>query len=175
MAKKWYVVQTYSGFERKVEQALRNRIRSERMEDWFGDILIPSEKVVEAKKGKKKEMERSFFPGYLLVEMEMNEKTWHLVRKTPKVTGFVGGRHPHPIPEDEVEEIKRLIAEGKLKPKPKISISTGEMVRVIDGPFANFHGTVEEINEEKGKVIVSVSIFGRPTPVELDFSQIEKS
>ncbi|RMG60126.1 MAG: transcription termination/antitermination protein NusG [Deltaproteobacteria bacterium] len=175
MAKRWYVVQTYSGFERRVEQALRNRIKAEGMEDYFGDILIPSEKIVEAKKGKKKEMERSFFPGYLLVEMEMNDKTWHLVRKTPKVTGFVGGRYPNPIPEEEVEEIKRLVAEGKLKPKPRITISIGEVVRVIDGPFASFQGTVEEINEEKGKVIVSVSIFGRPTPVELDFSQIEKS
>jgi transcriptional antiterminator NusG len=175
MPKNWYVVQTYSGYEKRVEEALRRKILAENVEDSFGDILIPSETVMEAQKGKKKTQERSFFPGYLLVQMELSDRTWHLVRRTPRVTGFVGGKTPQPIPDEEVEEIRQLMAEGKLRPKPKISFEMGELVRVTEGPFNNFHGIVEDINQEKGKVTVSVSIFGRPTPVELDFTQIEKS
>ncbi len=175
MDKNWFVVQTYSGYEKRVEEALRRKIASEGAEEQFGDILIPSETVIEAQKGKKKTHERSFFPGYLLVQMVLSDRTWHLVRRTPRVTGFVGGKTPQPIPDEEVNEIKQLMAEGKLRPKPKIIFEEGEMVRVIEGPFSNFHGTVEDINEEKGRVTVSVSIFGRPTPVELDFTQIEKS
>lgn len=175
MSKKWFVVQTYSGYEKRVEEALRRKILSEGVEESFGDILIPSETIIEAKKGDKKTVEKSFFPGYLLVQMEMNDRTWHLVRRTPRVTGFVGGQTPQPIPEEDVEEITNLMAEGKLKPKPKIQFETGEIVRVVDGPFSNFLGTVEEIHEEKGKVVISVSIFGRPTPVEVDFTQVEKS
>jgi len=175
MARQWYVVHTYSGYEKKVKESLLKRIESEEVQDLFGDVLIPSETVVEMKKGKKRTGTRSFFPGYLLVEMELDEKTWHLVRHTPKVTGFVGGKNPAPIPPNEVEEIKSQMAEGRLKPKPKVTFTEGESVRVTDGPFSNFNGTVETIKPEKGKVIVLVSIFGRATPVELDFTQVEKS
>lgn len=175
MGKQWYVVHTYSGYEKKVKESLLNRIASEGMGDRFGDVLIPSETVVEMKKGKKRTGTRSFFPGYLLVQMEMDEKTWHLVRHTPKVTGFVGGKNPSPIAEAEVEEIKSQMAEGKLRPKPKVTFAEGESVRVVDGPFTNFSGTVDAIKPDKGKIVVLVSIFGRATPVELDFTQVEKS
>ncbi|MCL5883902.1 MAG: transcription termination/antitermination protein NusG [Deltaproteobacteria bacterium] len=175
MAKQWYVVHTYSGYEKKVKESLLNRIASEGTADRFGDVLIPSETVVEMKKGKKRTGLRSFFPGYLLVQMEMDEKTWHLVRHTPKVTGFVGGKNPSPIPESEVEDIRSQMAEGRLRPKPKVSFNEGENVRVTDGPFSNFSGTVDTIKPDKGKVVVLVSIFGRATPVELDFTQVEKS
>ncbi len=175
MTRQWYVVHTYSGYERKVKESLQNRIDAEGVQDRFGDVLIPSETVVEMKKGKKRTGTRSFFPGYLLVQMEMDEKTWHLVRHTPKVTGFVGGKSPAPIPESEVEEIKSQMAEGRLKPKPKVTFAEGENVRVTDGPFSNFNGIVESIKPDKGKVVVLVSIFGRATPVELDFTQVEKT
>ncbi len=175
MGKQWYVVHTYSGYEKKVKESLVNRIAAEGMTDAFGDVMIPSETVVEMKKGKKRTGTRSFFPGYLLVEMELDERTWHLVRHTPKVTGFVGGKNPSPIPEAEVNDIKSQMAEGKLRPKPKVTFSEGEGVRVVDGPFTNFAGTVESIKPDKGKVVVLVSIFGRATPVELDFTQVEKS
>lgn len=175
MAFQWYVVHTYSGYEKKVKESLQNRIDAGGMRDRFGDVLIPSETVVEMKKGKKKTGTRSFFPGYLLVQMELDERTWHLVRHTPKVTGFVGGKAPAPIPESEVEEIKSQMAEGRLKPKPKVTFAEGEQVRVTDGPFSNFNGIVDSIKPEKGKVVVLVSIFGRATPVELDFTQVEKS
>jgi transcription termination/antitermination protein NusG len=175
MAKQWYVVHTYSGYEKKVKESLLNRISAEGMHEAFGDVMIPSETVVEMKKGKKRTGTRSFFPGYLLVEMDLDERTWHLVRHTPKVTGFVGGKNPSPIPDSEVNDIKSQMAEGKLRPKPKVTFSEGENVRVIDGPFTNFAGTVDSIKPDKGKVVVLVSIFGRATPVELDFTQVEKS
>lgn len=175
MGRQWYVVHTYSGYEKKVKESLLNRIESEAMQEMFGDVLIPSETVVEMRKGKKKTGTRSFFPGYLLVQMDLDERTWHLVRHTPKVTGFVGGKNPAPIPESEVEDIKSQMAEGRLKPKPKVTFTDGENVRVIDGPFSNFNGVVESIKPDKGKVVVLVSIFGRATPVELDFTQVEKS
>lgn len=174
MTRQWYVVHTYSGYEKKVKESLRNRIESEGMQESFGDVLIPSETVVEMKKGKKRTGTRSFFPGYLLVEMELDDRTWHLVRHTPKVTGFVGGKTPAPIPGNEVEEIKAQMAEGRIKPKPKVSFTEGEQVRVSDGPFSNFNGVVDSIKPDKGKVVVLVSIFGRATPVELDFTQVEK-
>ena len=175
MTRQWYVVHTYSGYEKKVKESLLNRIEAEGVQERFGDVLIPSETVVEMKKGKKRTGTRSFFPGYLLVQMELDEKTWHLVRHTPKVTGFVGGKTPAPIPETEVEDIKSQMAEGRLKPKPKVTFAEGENVRVNDGPFSNFNGVVESIKPDKGKVVVLVSIFGRATPVELDFTQVEKS
>lgn len=175
MTRQWYVVHTYSGYEKKVKESLLNRIESEGVQERFGDVLIPSETVVEMKKGKKRTGTRSFFPGYLLVQMELDEKTWHLVRHTPKVTGFVGGKTPAPIPESEVEDIRSQMAEGRLKPKPKVTFTEGENVRVNDGPFSNFNGVVESIKPDKGKVVVLVSIFGRATPVELDFTQVEKS
>src|SRR5512145_1060296 len=154
MGRQWFVVHTYSGYEKKVKESLLNRIESEGMQERFGDVLIPSETVVEMKKGKKRTGTRSFFPGYLLVEMELDERTWHLVRHTPKVTGFVGGKNPSAIPETEVNDIKSQMAEGKLRPKPKVTFSEGEGVRVIDGPFTNFAGTVESIKPDKGKVVV---------------------
>jgi len=158
-----------------VKESLLNRIEAEGVQEQFGEVLIPSETVVEMKKGKKRTGTRSFFPGYLLVQMELDEKTWHLVRHTPKVTGFVGGKTPAPIPESEVEDIRSQMAEGRLKPKPKVTFTEGENVRVNDGPFSNFNGVVESIKPDKGKVVVLVSIFGRATPVELDFTQVEKS
>ena len=175
MPKQWYVVHTYSGYEKKVRESLQNRIDAEGMQEHFGDVLIPSETVVEMKKGKKRTGTRSFFPGYLLVHMELDERTWHLVRHTPKVTGFVGGKNPAAIPESEVENIKSQMVEGRLKPKPKVTFAEGENVRVTDGPFSNFNGLVESIKADKGKVVVLVSIFGRATPVELDFTHVEKS
>ena len=175
MTRQWYVVHTYSGYEKKVKESLLNRIEAEAVQERFGEVLIPSETVVEMKKGKKRTGTRSFFPGYLLIQMELDEKTWHLVRHTPKVTGFVGGKTPAPIPESEVEDIRSQMAEGRLKPKPKVTFTEGENVRVNDGPFSNFNGVVESIKPDKGKVVVLVSIFGRATPVELDFTQVEKS
>ena len=175
MTRQWYVVHTYSGYEKKVKESLLNRIEAEGVQERFGDVLIPSETVVDMKKGKKRTGTRSFFPGYLLVQMELDEKTWHLVRHTPKVTGFVGGKNPAPIPQSEVEEIKSQMAEGRLKPKPKVTFTEGENVRVTDGPFSNFNGIEKTIKPDKGKVVVLVSIFGRATPVELDFTQVEKS
>ena len=175
MARQWYVVHTYSGYEKKVKESLQNRIESESMQESFGDVLIPSETVVEMKKGKKRTGTRSFFPGYLLVEMELDDRTWHLVRHTPKVTGFVGGKTPAPNPQSEVDDINNQMAEGRIKPKPKETFTEGEQVRVTDGPFSNFNGVVDSIKPDKGKVTVLVSIFGRATPVELDFTQVEKS
>jgi transcription termination/antitermination protein NusG len=175
MTREWYVVHTYSGYEKKVLESLKSRVEAEGMQDSFGEILIPAETVVEVKKGRKRTGTRSFFPGYLLVEMDLDDRTWHLVRHTPKVTGFVGGKTPAPIPMKEVEEIKSQMAEGRLKPKPKVTFAEGENVRVNDGPFSNFNGTVDSIKADKGKVVVLVSIFGRATPVELDFTQVEKS
>ena len=175
MAKNWYVVHTYSGYEQKAKQALHEKIKSNKMEDFFEEVLVPYEDVVEVKKGVKKTTKRQFFPGYILVKMELNEKTWHLVKWTPKITCFVGGsKNPPVVPEEEVKRITKQIEEGTLKPKPKVLFEKGEDVRVVNGPFATFSGIVDEVNEEKGKLRVMVSIFGRSTPIELDFIQVEK-
>ncbi|MCK6557228.1 transcription termination/antitermination protein NusG [Candidatus Binatia bacterium] len=176
MPKEWYVVHTYSGFEHKAKAALEERIRTLGMQEHFGDILVPAEKVVELVKGRKKTSSRKFFPGYMLVNMDLNDETWHLVKSTPKVTGFVGdATHPSPISEAEVREITNQMAEGAARPKPKVLFETGESVKVIDGPFADFNGVVEEVKADKGKLRVLISIFGRATPVELDFVQVEKA
>lgn len=177
MTKRWYVVHAYSGFEKSVQRSLLERIERSGLKDKFGQILVPVEEVVEMKGGQKAISERKFFPGYVLVEMEMTDETWHLVKNTPKVTGFVGGTatKPTPISSKEVEAILRQIQEGVEKPKPKVLFEVGEAVRVKEGPFTDFHGTVEDVNYDKNKLRVSVSIFGRATPVELDFGQVEKA
>ena len=179
MGKKWYVVHTYSGFENKVKKSLEERVRQHELQDRFGEILIPMEVVQEMVKGEKKTSKRKFFPGYILVQMDMNDRSWHLVKGTPKVTGFVGNaKTPDQVPAVSDAEVQRLttqISEGSLKPKPKVQFEEGDQVRVIDGPFSNFNGTVEEVKPEKGKLRVLVSIFGRATPVELDFMQVEKT
>jgi len=175
--KRWYVVHAYSGFEKSVSRALEDRINRAGMKDKFGKILVPVEEVVEMKSGQKHMSERKFFPGYVLVEMEMNDDTWHLVKNTNKVTGFVGGakNRPAPISEEEVGKILGQMEEGVEKPRHKVEFVVGEYVRVKDGPFTDFNGTVEEVNYEKNKVRVSVTIFGRATPVELEFAQVEKT
>ncbi len=174
--KRWFVVHAYSGFEKSVQRALEERINRAGMQDKFGRIMVPVEEVVELKGGQKSISERKFFPGYLLVEMEMNDLTWHLVKNTNKVTGFVGGsgNRPTPISQKEVDKIMAQMAEGAEKPRPKVLFEVGEMVRVKDGPFTDFNGNVEEVNYEKNKLKVTVTIFGRATPVELDFAQVEK-
>jgi len=177
MTMQWYVVHAYSGFEKSVMRALNERIDRAGMREQFGQILVPVEEVVEMKGGQKHTSERKFFPGYVLVQMEMNDASWHLVKSTPKVTGFVGGtpNKPAPISEREVQGIMQQIQEGVEKPRPKVTFEVGEMVRVVDGPFSDFNGSVEEVNYEKSKLRVSVTIFGRATPVELDFAQVEKA
>ncbi|WP_068808472.1 transcription termination/antitermination protein NusG [Thauera phenolivorans] len=177
MTKRWYVVHAYSGFEKSVQRALVERINRAGMQDLFGQILVPVEEVVEMKGGQKSVTERKFFPGYVLVEMEMNDESWHLVKSTPKVTGFVGGtaHKPAPISDKEVDKIMQQMQEGVEKPRPKVLFEIGEVVRVKEGPFTDFHGTVEDANYEKSKLRVSVTIFGRGTPVELDFAQVEKT
>jgi transcriptional antiterminator NusG len=174
---RWYVVHAYSGFEKSVARNLIERIERAGMKDRFGEILVPVEEVVEMKGGQKKTAERKFFPGYVLVQMEMDDDTWHLVKSTPKVTGFVGGTatKPAPITEKEVQSILDQMREGVEKPKPKVLFEVGEAVRVIDGPFTDFSGNVEEVNYDKSKLRVSVMIFGRATPVELGFGQVEKA
>jgi transcriptional antiterminator NusG len=173
---RWYVVHAYSGMEKAVERNLRERIERAGMQSKFGRILVPTEEVVELKHGKKSVSERRFFPGYVLVEMLMDDETWHLVKHTSKVTGFVGGakNRPSPISEAEVMKIVTQMQEGIEKPKPKVEWQVGELVRVKDGPFTDFNGAVEDVNYDKSKVRVSVTIFGRATPVELDFAQVEK-
>ena len=173
---RWYVVHAYSGMEKAVERNLRERIDRSGMQEKFGRILVPMEEVVELKNGKKSVSERRFFPGYVLVEMEMGDDTWHLVKHTSKVTGFVGGakNRPSPISESEVMKIVNQMQEGIEKPRPKVQWVVGELVRVKEGPFTDFNGAIEEVNYDKSKVRVSVTIFGRATPVELDFSQVEK-
>ena len=174
MAKKWYGIHTYSGFENKVRLSLLERIKNQGLEEHFGEVLIPSETVVELKKGEKRTSSRKFFPGYILVNMDLNDETWHVVKETSKVTGFVGGNNPAAIPDEEVLKITRRIEEGAEKPRPKVLFEVGETVRVIDGPFLNFSGVVEDVKPDKGKLRVMVSIFGRATPVELEFMQVEK-
>lgn len=176
MTRKWYVLQTYSQFEQQVKRLLEERIEREGLQESFGEILIPTEEVVEVKEHKKRISQRKFFPGYVLVEMEMNETTWHVVKSIAKVSGFVGGtpEHPTPIPQVEVDAIMQRMKEGIDKPRPKTLFAVGEELRITDGPFADFMGTVEEVNYDKSRVQVSVLIFGRPTPVELEFDQVEK-
>jgi len=177
MTMRWYVVHTYSGFEKTVQKTLREHIKRAGMEDKFGDILVPTEDVVEMKSGQKRTSERKFFPGYVLVRMEMSDETWHLVKNVPKVSGFIGGSgmKPTPITDKEAAAIVQQVQEGVEKPRPKFLFQPGEMVRIIDGPFVDFNGCVEDVNTEKNKLKVTVSIFGRMTPVELDFGQVEKS
>ncbi len=173
----WYVVHTYSQFEKSVQRALTERIQRDGMQDKFGQILVPVEEVVELKSGQKSITERKFFPGYVLVEMEMTDESWHLVKSTPKVTGFLGGSamKPTPISEKEVQNIMRQMQAGVEKPRPKVLFEVGELVRVKEGPFTDFNGSVEDVNYDKNKIRVAVTIFGRSTPVELDFGQVEKA
>ncbi|GAB1233510.1 transcription termination/antitermination protein NusG [Ferrigenium sp. UT5] len=177
MAKRWYVVHTYSQFEKSVQRALLERIERAGMQDMFGQVLVPVEEVVELKSGQKSISERKFFPGYLLVEMEMTDDTWHLVKSLPKVTGFLGGSamKPSPISQKEVDTIMQQMQAGVEKPRPKVLFEVGEAVRVKEGPFADFNGSVEEVNYDKSKLRVAVTIFGRSTPVELSFGQVEKA
>lgn len=175
MALKWYIVHVYSGFENKVKAALEERISQYAHSEKFDEVLVPTEQIVELVKGKRKESSRKFYPGYILVRMELDDETWHIVNDTAKVSGFLGGRSkPAPISDDEANQILNRMEAGKLKPKPKYYFEMDDEVRVIDGPFANFNGTVDEVNPEKGKIKVLVSIFGRSTPVELDFVQVSK-
>lgn len=177
MGKHWYVVQAYSGYEKRVASSLKERIDLHEMNHLFGEVLVPTEEVVEMRAGQKRKSERKFFPGYVLVEMELNDDTWHLVKDTPRVLGFIGGKADKPaaISTKEAQAILNRIDDSMDKPKPKTLFEPGEMVRVIDGPFNDFNGVVEEVNYEKNRLQVAVSIFGRSTPVELEFSQVEKS
>ncbi len=173
--RKWYIVHTYSGFEERVRETLRQRAEAMGMGESFGEIRIPTETVVEYKDGKKREVERKFFPGYILVEMEMTDAAWHVVKNTPKVTGFVGtGKKPTPLSQEEVDQILEQVTTAKEKPKPKYVFDRGEPVKIIDGPFNNFTGVVEEVNLDRNTLKVMVTIFGRATPVELDFAQVQK-
>ena len=176
MSKKWYVVHAYSGFEKNVARALKERVALSSLDEFFGEILVPTEEVVEMRGGQKRKSERKFFPGYVLVEMELGDDTWHLVKETPRVMGFIGGKadQPAPITEAEANTILQRVESGD-KPKPKTLFEPGEMVRVIDGPFNDFNGVVEEVNYEKSRLNVAVLIFGRSTPVELEFGQVEKA
>jgi transcription termination/antitermination protein NusG len=171
---KWYVVNTYSGHENRAKLGLLDRIKSASLEDEFGEVLIPTESVMEVVKGQRRTSTRKFYPGYMFVQMNLNERSFHLVKGTPKITGFLGGQHPTPVPDKDITGIHSAMTEGKSKPKPKVSFESGDTVRVIDGPFANFSATIEDVNPDKQKVKVLVSIFGRATPVELDFQQVEK-
>lgn len=173
--RKWYIVHTYSGFEERVAETLRQRAEALGMGEHFGEIKIPTETIVELKGGKKRETQRKFFPGYILVEMEMSDPAWHVVKNTPKVTGFVGtGKNPTPLSQEEVDQILAQVVSAKEKPKPKYVFDKGEPVKIIDGPFNNFSGVVEEVNLDRNTLKVMVTIFGRQTPVELDFLQVEK-
>lgn len=172
---KWYAVHTYSGHENKARLALLERIRNAEMQERFGEVLIPTESVVEMVRGQRRTMTRKFYPGYMFVQMELDEGSFHLVKNTPKITGFLGGNKPVPVKDDEIAGINRQITEGATKPKPRISFDEGENIRVTEGPFANFTGIVEEVRPEKQKIRVLVSIFGRATPVEVDFGQVEKA
>lgn len=175
MARQWYILHTYSGFEEKVKTALLERAKKEGLEESFGDILVPSEQVVEMIKGSKRTSSRKFFPGYILINVDLNDTTWHTVRGTPKVTGFVGNdRNPEPLSDEEAMKIIGRIRDGAIKPKPKVSYEVGDSVRVVDGPFSNFQGIVDEVYPDKGRIRVMVSIFGRETPVELEFIQVTK-
>ncbi|MFC1856291.1 transcription termination/antitermination protein NusG [Thermodesulfobacteriota bacterium] len=176
MAKKWYVVHTYSGYEYKAKISLEERIKTLHMEELFGEIVVPSEKYMEVVKGERTTSERKIFPGYILINMELNDDSWHIVKDTPKITGFVGGKTTPPMLSDaEVMEITNQMKEGGTKPKPKVMFEEGESVRVTDGPFSNFNGVIDEVKADKGKLRILVNIFGRATPVELEFGQVEKN
>jgi transcriptional antiterminator NusG len=177
MSKRWYVVHAYSGFEQQVKRSLEERIRRFGMEDRFGEILVPTEEVVEMRGGQQRKSERKFFPGYVLVQMEMSDETWHLVKEVPRVMGFIGGKadRPAPISDKEADAILRRVQEGIEKPRPKVLFEPGEVVRVVDGPFNDFNGVVEDVDYDKSRLKVSVLIFGRSTPVDLEFSQVEKA
>ncbi len=174
MAKNWYVVHTYSGYEEKTKRTLEGKVQSQHLEDKVGRILIPTEKVIELRAGKKREADKKFYPGYILIEMELDEETWHLVRNTPRVSGFVGGATPVPIPEEEVQQILQQLEKGPTA-QVRTQFAQGEQVRIIDGPFSNFTGNIEEVDMDHGRLTVMVSIFGRQTPVELNFFQVEKA
>ena len=176
MAKRWYVVHAYSGFEHQVRRSLIERVARAEMQEKFGDVLVPTEEVIEMRGGQKRKSERKFFPGYVLVQMSMDDEAWHLVKETPKVLGFIGGtpEKPAPITDKEANAILRRVEEGVEKPKPKVLFEPGEVVRVVDGPFNDFTGVVESVNYEKSRLQVAVQILGRSTPVELDFGQVEK-
>lgn len=176
MEKKWFVVQAFSGYEKHVQRALLEHIERNGMEEHFGEILVPTEEVVEMKNGQKRTSERKFFPGYVLVQMDLNDESWHLVKNVPRVSGFIGGTltKPAPLTDAEAEGILQQVKIGAEQPRPKFSFQPGELVRVVDGPFADFNGTVEDVNYEKSKLRVALSIFGRSTPVELDFGQVDK-
>ncbi|TAD86948.1 MAG: transcription termination/antitermination protein NusG [Alphaproteobacteria bacterium] len=177
MTMKWYVVHVYSGFEKKIAESLKEQAVKKGLQDQFGDIMVPTEDVVEVRRGQKVTSERKYFPGYVLVQMELTDQSWHLVKDTPKVTGFLGGKgiKPVPISEAEANRLIKQVAEGFDRPRPSIRFEVGEQVKVVDGPFTSFNGMVEEVDEERGRLKVAVSIFGRSTPVELDFAQVEKT
>jgi transcriptional antiterminator NusG len=172
---KWYIVHTYSGHENKAKLTLLERVRNNNLTEFFGEVLVPTESVMELVKGQRRTTTRKFFPGYMFVQMVMDDRTFHLVKNTPKITGFLGGTKPTPVPEREITGLQTNITEGKQKPRAKITFEVGDNVRVVEGPFANFSASVEEVKQDKQKVKVLVSIFGRATPVELDFTQVEKA
>ncbi len=176
MALRWYVVHAYSNYEHRVKRSLEELIKREGLDQYFGEVLVPTEEVVEMRMGQQRKSDRKFFPGYVLVQMELNDETWHMVKSVPRVLGFIGGTsdRPAPITDQEANKILNSVEEGVNKPRPKVLFEPGEVVRIIDGPFKDFNGVVEEVNYEKNKLTVSVSIFGRTTPVELDFGQVEK-
>lgn len=174
MAMRWYVLHVYSGFEKKVAESIKEQAEKKGWGNWVGEVLVPTETVVDVQKGKKVESERKFFPGYVLIQMEMNDDTWHMIKQTPKTTGFLGGKKPVAMTQKEAEHVMQQMQEGVEKPRSRVVYETGEQIRVIDGPFASFTGVIDEVDLEKTRMKVSVTIFGRPTSVDLDFAQVEK-